>query len=278
MKRILVNLSLVAALWFLPGIPLAHAMAFEEWQALVFTPEELAESGVSGSAADPDGDGRNNSLEFAADTDPKTVDGFATPEAAFDAAGHLTLTFTRRQQAAGFLYIPQVSGDLLRWQSGPQHVASVSVAPRDAQSDFVTVRDLLSADVGGSRFIRLMVAGDGDGDGLPDSWELLHGLSPFDPTDGYADFDNDGVSNADEFANGTDPLAEPIPPPGPTPPAAPSDVRVMTDPDGGRHIYWLSNSDNETYFVIRDYLPDGSVIELGRVGPGQTELYLPPAK
>ena len=123
-----------------------------------------------------------------------------------------------------------------------------------------------------------MVAVDSDGDGLPDWWELLHGLSPFDPTDGYEDFNHDGVSNADEFANGTDPLADPNPPPGLTPPAAPSGLRVLTDPDGGRHIYWTSHSNNETYFVIRDYLPDGSTVELARVKAGQTELYLPPAK
>jgi hypothetical protein len=44
---------------------------------------------------------------------------------------------------------------------------------------------------------------DSDGDGLPDSWELLHfgDLTQ----DGQGDFDGDGVNNATELAEGTDP-------------------------------------------------------------------------
>ena len=84
------------------------------------------------------------------------------------------------------------------------------------------------------------------------------------------------MSNAEEFANGTDPWRNPNPPP--SPPAAPSDVRVYVDQEGGKHVYWRSHSDNETYFVIRDYPPDGSSVELGRAAPGTTEFYIPPTQ
>jgi hypothetical protein len=42
---------------------------------------------------------------------------------------------------------------------------------------------------------------DLDGDLLPDSWEIQHGLDPMDPTDAALDKDNDGMSNIWEFIN-----------------------------------------------------------------------------
>ena len=45
---------------------------------------------------------------------------------------------------------------------------------------------------------------DTDGDGMPDKWELDHGFDPVDPADGALDADQDGLSNAGEYAHGTD--------------------------------------------------------------------------
>jgi hypothetical protein len=44
---------------------------------------------------------------------------------------------------------------------------------------------------------------DGDGDGLPDLFELDHGLSPDDPEDALLDLDMDGLSNLKEYSIGT---------------------------------------------------------------------------
>jgi hypothetical protein len=46
---------------------------------------------------------------------------------------------------------------------------------------------------------------DADNDGMPDAWEILHGLSP-SLNDAASDADGDGVSNAKEYPAGTDPL------------------------------------------------------------------------
>ena len=48
---------------------------------------------------------------------------------------------------------------------------------------------------------------DSDGDGVPDQWEITYGFDPNDPADLLAnnDFEQDGVSDKDEFLNGSNP-------------------------------------------------------------------------
>ncbi|MBI3879312.1 MAG: hypothetical protein HY301_04520 [Verrucomicrobia bacterium] len=46
---------------------------------------------------------------------------------------------------------------------------------------------------------------DKDHDGIPDAWEVAHGLNPFDASDAKADPDGDGLTNLEEYLAGTDP-------------------------------------------------------------------------
>ncbi|MFQ6061383.1 MAG: Ig-like domain-containing protein, partial [Thermoplasmata archaeon] len=46
---------------------------------------------------------------------------------------------------------------------------------------------------------------DDDDDGLPDSWEEANGLNRTNPSDSLEDTDNDGLTNVQEFEEGTDP-------------------------------------------------------------------------
>ena len=45
------------------------------------------------------------------------------------------------------------------------------------------------------------VAIDGDGDGMPDAWELQQGLDPANPADGNLDADGDGFTNLEDYLN-----------------------------------------------------------------------------
>ncbi len=47
---------------------------------------------------------------------------------------------------------------------------------------------------------------DSDGDGMPDEWERKYDLNPQDSADAELDSDEDGFTNAQEYADGTDPL------------------------------------------------------------------------
>ena len=47
---------------------------------------------------------------------------------------------------------------------------------------------------------------DLDGDGIPNSWEVEHGLDPSDPSDGLIDPDFDGLTNLQEYEGNTDPF------------------------------------------------------------------------
>jgi hypothetical protein len=46
---------------------------------------------------------------------------------------------------------------------------------------------------------------DTDGDGIPDGWEVLHGLKPLYALDATDDPDVDGMTNYQEYLAGTDP-------------------------------------------------------------------------
>jgi len=52
--------------------------------------------------------------------------------------------------------------------------------------------------------IQVLLAGASHG-GIPDSWAIAHGLDPNDPAMPFEDPDHDGLTNLQEFQNGTDP-------------------------------------------------------------------------
>ncbi|HLX07628.1 MAG TPA: Ig-like domain-containing protein, partial [Thermoanaerobaculia bacterium] len=53
--------------------------------------------------------------------------------------------------------------------------------------------------------LQVVLSGSSVGDGIPDDWKIAHGLDPHDPLLAYEDPDHDGLTNLEEFQNGTDP-------------------------------------------------------------------------
>jgi len=53
--------------------------------------------------------------------------------------------------------------------------------------------------------VDVTMAGDSDGDGLPDAWETTYGLDRMDASDADIDLDGDGASNKLEYVAGTHP-------------------------------------------------------------------------
>lgn len=53
--------------------------------------------------------------------------------------------------------------------------------------------------------VKDVVDNDNDNDGIPDEWEIKHGLNPLSSGDAALDSDGDGVSNLEEYNAGTDP-------------------------------------------------------------------------
>ncbi len=67
-------------------------------------------------------------------------------------------------------------------------------------------RGLANALFQGSQGTDFYLGDDGDGDGMPDTWEDDNGLNKNNPDDAGEDIlDNDGLTNLEEFQNGTDP-------------------------------------------------------------------------
>ena len=131
------------------------------WQMAHFNAAELANPAVGGDGADPDGDGITNLMEYALNLDPRTAGTQGMPIIGSTVVGgsqYLTLSYRQVIGAADILYVPQVSGDLVNWNSGTGYLAPVSTTPSaDGSTQTVVVRDLTPMNGTNRRFARLSV-------------------------------------------------------------------------------------------------------------------------
>lgn len=147
------------------------------------------------------------------------------PNFAYDAGGNMT---ARRVSA---LLAPQITGQPVRQVAGPGDIVTFSVVVADAYEakfqwkfnsadipsatgDSLLLTDVTSLDEGQYSVVVTNSAGsvtstpaslmlDFDGDGLPDSWEITNFGNTSQRSAG--DPDADGISNLDEFLDGTNP-------------------------------------------------------------------------
>lgn len=139
------------------------ATPYNAWKIQHFSASELSNPVISGDGADPDGDGITNLAEYALGTDSRTagVNGLpVTGQVLVSGNSYQTLTYTKVLANTDVSYVPQVSSDLVTWNSGSSYLGAVSTVPSaDGLTQTVTVRDLtpMSNVVAGGRFLRLQV-------------------------------------------------------------------------------------------------------------------------
>ena len=130
---------------------------FSAYASQYFNQAQLADPTVSGPTANPAHDGMSNLLKYALGLDPTLPDAQSGAPVISTANGSLTLTFVRPPGLTGITYVPEVSGDLATWSSGPAATQTVSTTLLDAQHEQVVVRDLVPISGTTKRFIRLEV-------------------------------------------------------------------------------------------------------------------------
>jgi hypothetical protein len=106
------------------------------------------------------------------------------------------------------IFRPGSSGQVLATQILTQRVATLNIPVNLNSAGAYTV--IMTNEAGGSLGVAftnaiVTLAGDADGDLLPDDYETANGLLPGDPSDAATDTDDDGLSNREEYLAGTDP-------------------------------------------------------------------------
>jgi hypothetical protein len=185
---------------------------------------------------------------------------------------------------SAFAWTSDVEGNI---GSGPVLGTAFSVP------GFQTVSVLVEDSDGqfGAATVDLHVIADTDGDGMPDDWEIAHGLDPGVPDEnddpdadglinGYErpygtdpqnpDSDGDGILDGDEVRNGTDPLH-----PGTVPVADAGVDRVVYAGADGTAEVTLDGSgsfdaDGDALTYLWTWIIDGEVMTATGVGPAVT--------
>ena len=184
-----------------------HDNMSDVWQSLYGVGAEQAFD-------DPDGDGDNNLHEAAAGTDPG--DSNSNSRVNNSRSGdQVTLTWSGVTKMP---YIVQTSTNLISWSAVGGEVVSMGEAESVSTSLPATghryyrlrIRSSLDSDSDQLRDWEEFMLGtsetswDTDSDLMPDGWEYTYMLDPV-VDDSGDDPDGDGVSNLDEYINGTNP-------------------------------------------------------------------------
>ncbi len=123
---------------------------------------------------------------------------------ATDMKGHAIASYSWDDGGAGGVFLPTAT------TSGPAYTA-----PENATGGDISVTLTMTATCAGdppvtdSGSVTITVhfdaGGDADSDGMPNGWELDHGMDPMDASDASVDADSDGLTALQEYEAGSDP-------------------------------------------------------------------------
>ena len=129
---------------------------YQAWQSLMFTPDQLANSSISGDTASPAGDGISNLMKYALGMNPNVPYSGTAPQIPFAGVGtsgsnqYLTLTFTGT--ATDVTYSVQATSDLTgTWTTLYSSVPGIAPGPQ-------TISDTVPMTSATKRFMRLQVS------------------------------------------------------------------------------------------------------------------------
>lgn len=151
----------------------SETTTFTMWRSRYFTAAEMDDPSISGTKADPAGDGVPNLLSYAFfNRDPREPGhrlDLPLPELV---DGELRLTYPERSEVSDVEYIPEVSTNLVDWNSDASRVAEIERVGTDGFTDLVTVAAVSpGASVFESfRFSGFRLDGVGSGRGWNGSW------------------------------------------------------------------------------------------------------------
>lgn len=136
---------------------------YEDWRASYFTPVELANAAISGDGADASGDGIPNLIKYAFSLNPRAANssgntnlphGFLTNSGG---TNYFDVKFTQLNLPAGVQYVPQISTNLLAWDSTAANFLQVSSVAGVTNTSVVTLRLMGSINSMPQRFVRIAV-------------------------------------------------------------------------------------------------------------------------
>ena len=142
------------------GAPLPQTYA--AWRALLWDPLAATNNLISGPAADPDGDGRCNFLEYAFGSDPlrasprPSIEVFAED---VENESHLGVRIQFSAAAQEAVVVWQQSADLAYWTAAESSLGLVESSLSPAGIKTCRYRELTPLNATPTRYLRLLIAG-----------------------------------------------------------------------------------------------------------------------
>jgi hypothetical protein len=133
---------------------------YEDWRAAFFTAAQLTNPAISGDDADASGDGIPNLVKYAFDLNPLVVNHPTLPAGFLDTntgTNFFDYQFVELNAPSGINYMPQVSSNLIVWDSTPANFIQVNSAVWSTNAALITLRLAEPVDAAAAQFVRLAI-------------------------------------------------------------------------------------------------------------------------